>query len=311
MILAAIVAIFSASQDIAIDAYRRELLSEAELGLGNSIHVAAYRASSLVPGSLSLDLADHLDWSLVFMITAGFMIIGILTSVLISEPKIDRVRARNLKQAVLEPFQEFIQRKGLKSALMILAFMLLYKLGDSMATALATPFYLDMGYSLTEIGLVAKHAALWPSIFGGIIGGAVMVYIGINRALWLFGLAQILSILGYLVLSNSEHNLWVLGAVVGFEYLGVGLGTAAFLAFMMTQTNLRFSATQFALFSALTAVPRTVASAASGFVIDQIGWSSFYILCFFVAIPGMLIRIKVAPWSEKTLNGSASHRSLD
>ena len=175
--------------------------------------------------------------------------------------------------------------------------MLLYKLGDSMATALATPFYLDMGYSKTEIGIVAKQAALWPVIIGGILGGILILKTGINRALWLFGVVQIVSILGFAVLARVGEGLWLLGLVIGFEYLGVGLGTAAFVAFIARTTNPAFAATQFALFTAITAIPRTVASAGTGIIVEGMGWENFFYLCTVLAIPGMLLLFKVAPWN--------------
>ena len=197
-LLAMGVAFFSATQDIVLDAYRREILSDTELGLGSSIHVNAYRIAGLVPGSLSLILADILPWSSVFFITALFMLPGIVMTLTVNEPAIAGTLPRSLRDAVVEPFREFISRAGLRPALLMLAFMVLYKLGDSMATALATPFYLDMGFTKTEIGLIAKHAGLWPSVIGGLIGGIWMIKLGINRALWLFGVVQLVSILGLL-----------------------------------------------------------------------------------------------------------------
>ena len=186
-IVAVGIAFLSATQDIAIDAYRRELLPDAELGLGNAVHIQAYRIASLVPGSLALVLADNLPWKFVFWGTSLFMVAGITLSVLISEP--DRLRRENtgLREAVLQPFQEYISRKGWRSVIWVFFFIVAYKLGDNMATALATPFYLDLGFSMTQIGLIAKHAALWPAIMGALIGGVAMLRIGINRALWIFG----------------------------------------------------------------------------------------------------------------------------
>ncbi|NBQ85708.1 MAG: MFS transporter, partial [Methylophilaceae bacterium] len=192
-----LVAFLSASQDVVLDAYRRELLPDVELGLGNAVHVNAYKIASLVPGSLSLILADHMAWSSVFMITALFMLPGLLMTLLITEPALKNASPKTLRAAVVEPFQEFIARNGLKSALAVLLFIFLYKLGDSMATALATPFYLEMGFSKTEIGLVAKNAGLWPSVIGGMLGGVWMMRLGINRALWIFGAVQMLAILGF------------------------------------------------------------------------------------------------------------------
>ena len=295
------IAFLSATQDIVLDAYRRQILPDQELGLGNSIHVNAYRVASLIPGSLSLVLSDFLPWETVFLITAAFVLVGIVLTLTITEPPRPHQHPTTLQAAVVEPFHEFFSRQGVQQALLILAFMLLYKLGDGMATALATPFYLDMGYSKTEIGIVAKQAALWPVIIGGIAGGILMLKIGINRALWLFGLVQIVSILGFAVLARVGEGLWLLGLVIGFEYLGVGLGTAAFVAFIARTTNPAFAATQFALFTAVTAVPRTVASATTGIIVESIGWENFFYMCTLIAIPGMLLLFKVAPWNaDKT-----------
>jgi len=294
------IAFLSATQDIVLDAYRRQILPDQELGLGNSIHVNAYRVGGLIPGSLSLVLSDFLPWKTVFLITAAFVLAGIALTLSIKEPPCTHQQPATLQAAIVEPFNEFFSRQGVQQALLILAFMLLYKLGDSMATALATPFYLDMGFSKTEIGIVAKQAALWPMIIGGIAGGILMLKIGINRALWLFGFVQIISILGFAVLARVGGGLWLLGLVIGFEYLGVGLGTAAFVAFIARTTNPAFAATQFALFTALTAVPRTVASAATGIIVEGVGWENFFYMCTLIAIPGMLLLFKVAPWNEET-----------
>lgn len=297
--LAAVVAFFSASQDIVLDAYRRELLPDIELGLGNAVHVNAYKIAGLVPGSLSLILADHLPWSSVFLITTLFMLPGILMTVLVQEPKLSQGKPKTLKAAVVEPFQEFMGRNGWQSALLVLAFIFLYKLGDSMATALATPFYLDMGFSKTEIGLIAKNAGLWPSVIGGLLGGIWMVKLGINRALWLFGVVQMIAILGFAWLAVVGHDLLWLGIVIGVEALGVGLGTAAFVAYIAHTTHPLYTATQFALFTSLAAVPRTFANAATGYLVEWLGWVSFFLFCFVIAIPGMLLLIKIAPWNEK------------
>jgi PAT family beta-lactamase induction signal transducer AmpG len=177
--------------------------------------------------------------------------------------------------------------------------MFLYKIGDNMATALATPFYLDMGFSKTQIGLVAKHAALWPAIFGGLLGGLIMIRFGINRSLWLFGVVQVVSILGFAVLASAGPVLWLLAVVISFEYLGVGMGTAAFTAFIARETSKTFAATQFALFTALAALPRTFANASTGVIVEHTGWVDFFLLCAVLALPGMLLLTWVAPWSEK------------
>ncbi len=296
--LAAVVAFFSASQDIVLDAYRRELLLESELGLGNAVHVNAYKIAGLVPGALSLVLADHLPWNAVFLITALFMLPGLAMTLLVREPDLKQGTPKTLRQAVVEPFHEFITRNGWQSAGLVLAFIFLYKLGDSMATALATPFYLDMGFSKTEIGLVAKNAGLWPSVIGGLLGGVWMIKLGINRALWLFGVMQMVAILGFAWLTTVGHSLFWLAVVIGVEAFGVGLGTAAFVAFIARTTNPLYTATQFALFTSLAAVPRTLANAATGYLVEALGWTKFFLLCFVLALPGMLLLLKVAPWRD-------------
>ena len=297
--LSIVVAFFSASQDIVLDAYRRELLPDSELGLGNAIHVNAYKIAGLIPGSLSLILADYLPWSSVFFITALFMLPGILMALFVSEPALKNGAPKTLKAAVVEPFQEFTSRNGLKSACLVLAFIFFYKLGDSMATALATPFYLDMGFSKTEIGLIAKNAGLWPSVIGGLLGGIWMIKLGINRALWIFGLIQMIAILGFAWLATLGHNLPWLALVIGIEALGVGLGTTAFVAFIAHTTHPLYTATQYALFTSLAAVPRTFANAATGYLVEWFGWMTFFLFCFVIAIPGMLLLLKVAPWNNQ------------
>lgn len=305
-ILSVFVAFFAASQDIVLDAFRREILQDNELGLGNAIHVYAYRIASIIPGSLSLILAETHPWSTVFAITALFMLPGLfMTFFLTQEPKLPVITHKSFNQTVIAPFNEFFNRKGIKNALLILCFIFLYKLGDSMATALATPFYLDMGFSKIDIGLIAKNAGLWPTIIAGILGGIWMIKLGINRALWLFGLVQVFSILGFVWLASqgpfaviSLKQQLMLATVIGVEAIGVGLGTAAFVAYMARETNPAFTATQLALFTSLAAVPRTLFNATTGYLINWLGYVNFFWLCFFLAFPGMLLLIKVAPWNK-------------
>ncbi|MDA8869651.1 AmpG family muropeptide MFS transporter [Nitrosomonadales bacterium] len=290
------IAFFSASQDIVIDAYRRELLLDPELGLGNAVHVNAYKFASLVPGSLSLILADFFSWEFVFTVTGLFMIPGIILTILISEPKLKSAPPKTMKEAVVDPFKEFLGRKGTKNALLILLFIFLYKIGDSMATALATPFYLGLGFSMTEIGIIAKNAGLWTSIAGGIIGGIWMVKLGINRALWIFGFLQMFATLSFAWLATVGYDNTVLAITVGLEFFAAGLGTTAFVAFIAKTTNPKYTATQFALFSSLASVPRTFTNASTGYFVDFFGWYYFFIFCFILAIPGMFLLLKIAPW---------------
>jgi len=296
-----VISLFGASQDIVIDAYRRELLADDELGTGTSFFINAYRLSSLVPGSLALILSDLLPWSVVFWATAVFMGVGIATTLIIREVSDDALAPATLREAVVDPFVEFFSRDGIKAGLAILAFMFLYKLGDNMATALATPFYLDMGFSRTEIGSIAKIAALWSSIAGGILGGIVMLKMSINRALWVFGFVQMFTILGFVWLSTVGHSPVGLFIVVSGEYLGVGLGAIALTAYMARETSKAFTATQFALFSSFIAIPRIFANASTGFIIEAIGYTWFFVVCTLIAIPGLLLLFKVAPWNGKRL----------
>ena len=300
--LTALLAFLSATQDIALDAFRREILPDEELGLGNAIHVNAYRIAGLVPGSLSLILADHLPWNQVFVITAAFMLPGLAMTLLVKEPLAATGSPRTLRDAVVEPFREFFGRHGVQSALLVLAFLFFYKLGDSLCTALATPFYLDMGYSKTEIGIIAKNAGLWPMVIGGILGGIWMLKLGINRALWLFGVAQIVTILGFVWMAwigpgeSTPLRLATLAIVIAGEAIGAGLGTTAFVAFMARTTHPAYTATQLALFTSLMAVPRTFINATAGWLVESMGWTNFFWLCFVLAAPGMLLLLKVAPW---------------
>jgi PAT family beta-lactamase induction signal transducer AmpG len=298
------IALLSATQDIAIDAFRREILPDHELGLGTSIHVNAYRVASLVPGALALILADHLPWSTVFVVTALFMLPGVAMTLAVAEPALLHGRPRTLREAVVEPFHEFITRNGTRAALVVLAFVFLYKLGDSMATALATPFYLDMGFTKTDIGVIAKNAGLWTSLAGGVLGGLWMVRIGINRALWLFGAVQVVSILGFAWLAYvHQPDRLLLAFVIAFEALGVGLGTVAFTAYIARATDPRYTATQFALFTSLAVVPRALVNASTGWIVEQTGWFNFFLLCTVLALPGMALLLRVAPWRERPAAG--------
>jgi MFS transporter, PAT family, beta-lactamase induction signal transducer AmpG len=304
-VVSTLVALFSASQDIVIDAFRREILSDEELGLGNSIHVNAYRVAGLVPGSLALILSDHLPWSSVFWIVALFMIPGMLMTLYASEPH-RALAPKSLYASVVEPFTEFIQRAGLKHALLVLLFILLYKLGDSMATALATPFYIDMGFSKTDIGAIAKGSGLVMQIIGAFIGGLWMLKIGINRGLWVFGFAQLFTILGFAWLAHAGPFIDIgviergmLAVVIGAEAFGVGVGTVAYVAYMARETNPAYTATQLALFTSLSAVPRSVFNALTGGMVEAFGWEVFFYVCTLLAIPGMLLLFKVAPWHHK------------
>ena len=298
-----VIALLSATQDIAIDAFRREILPDSELGLGNAVHVNAYKVASLIPGSLSLILADTLSWVSVFWITALFMLPAVGMTLWVAEPNA-AARPLSLRSAVVDPFKEFLNRSGWRVAATLLAFMLLFRVGDALCQSLATPFYLDMGYSKTQVGLVAKHAGLWPAVIGGMVGGLVMVRIGINRALWVFGASQIFAILGFAYLASfgpqevvARPELLRLAGVIATEYLATGLCTAAFVAFIAQCAHPTYTATQLALFSSLMSVPRALVSASSGFLVAEFGWVQFYLLAAALSLPGMFLLLRAAPWN--------------
>lgn len=295
----ALIGFFSASQDIVLDAYRRDFLEDEELAMGTSIHVNAYRLSSLIPGGLALILSDYLSWQFAIGISIAFLLIGLFTTLLIKEPQHTDYRPSDLSQAVIEPFKEFFMRDGWRTACLILLFLVLYKLGDNMATALETPFFYDLGFNGTQIGSVAKLSKLWASVLGAALGGWFLVRYGLNRSLWVFGFFQIISILGYACLAYAGNQIWVLFAAVSLEYLGVGLGTVGVTTYIAHLTNRQFTATQFALLSSLATLPRTFANASTGFIIESVGYVNFFLICFCCAIPGMLLLFKIAPWNSR------------
>lgn len=298
--VAFLIAFTSASQDVVIDAYRREILAEEEQGLGAAIIVNAYKAASLIPASVGLVLADSQPWQIVFWSVAAFMLPGFVCTLLAREPALYGAPPKNLEEAVLLPFREFVQRGGWGQALFIIAFVLLYKLGDTMSTALSTKFFLDIGFSTKQIGLAANATGWWASLAGGAVGGIWMVKLGINRALWVFGVLQAMAILGFAWLAHTGPDPVLLSAAFGFEaFASLGLGSAALVAFMSRATDPRYTATQYALFSSLAAVPRTFINSSVGFIVAETGWFWFFIVCFILAFPAMMMLPKIAPWNTK------------
>jgi PAT family beta-lactamase induction signal transducer AmpG len=294
-IVAFFLAFASATQDIALDAWRRELLPDLELGLGNALFVNAYRLSSLVPGSLALILADHLEWSTIHPIVALFMGIGIFVSLWAPEP----ARAPSVagpRPPIWEPLSAWFRKQGGHRGPLILLFLLLYKLGDSVATSILTPFYLDLGFSMTEVGTVAKAASLWAVVLGGTLGGVLILKIGLYRSLWIFGIIQLLTILGFSALARIGPDPRALFGVVSAEYLGIGLGTAAFVGFIASSTDRRHTATQLALLSSITGIPRTVLGAGAGSLAEILGYPNFFVACALMALPGLALLPWVAPW---------------
>jgi len=293
-IAAMLTAFFSATQDTVVDAYRREDLPDEELGLGSSSYIFGYRLGTMLAAGGGLIMADNMPWPIVYQIMAACMLIGVLATLLTPEPVTGIKAPGTLKSAVIDPFIEYFKRDG---ALWILAFVLLYKIGDSMASGITTPFYLEIGFTKTEIGSVVKIFGMWAIIAGAFIGGTLMVRIGINRSLWIFGFLQAASTACFAILAQVGTSITALSAVIAFENLSSGMGSAAQLAFMASITDKRFTATQYALLSSLAAFPRVIASAPTGYLAKHMGWEAFFISCALIAIPGMLLLIKFAPWN--------------
>jgi len=290
-----LVTFFSASQDIVVDAYRREDLSDQELGLGSSLYVNGYRVGMLSASGGGLIMADHMPFSMVYFIMGACMLVGVVTTLMAHEPVTSAGTPKNMKEAVVDPLVEYFSRQG---ALWMLVFILAYKIGDTMASAMTTPFYLDLGFSKSEIGAVVKIFGFWATIVGSLTGGVFMLRLGINRALWVFGLLQAISTAGFAVLARIGYSIPALSGVIAFENLSSGMGTAAFIAFMASITNKRFTAMQYALLSSFMGVPRVLASAPTGFFAKTMGWENFFIFCTLIAVPGILLLLKFAPWNS-------------
>ena len=290
-----LVTFFSASQDIVVDAYRREDLSDNELGLGSSLYIYGYRTGMLLASGGGLILADHMPFSKVYLLMAASMLPCVLTTILAPEPENISKTPETIKKAIINPFLEYFRRDN---AILMLSFIVLYKIGDTMAGAITIPFYLDIGFSKTEIGAVVKIFGTWAIIAGALAGGVLMLHTGINRCLWLFGFLQALSTGCFAILAQIGHNIIALTSVITFENLSSGMGTAAFVAFMASITNKKFTATQYALLTSLIGVPRALASSVTGLMAKHIGWENFFITCALAAIPGMLLLFKSAPWNS-------------
>ena len=300
VVAALLVAFFSASQDIVVDAYRREDLPNEELGLGSSMYIYGYRLGMLLASGGGLIMADHMPFSRVYFIMAACMLPGVITTLLTPEPTAAAGTPQTMRDAIVNPLAEYFSRP---SALWVLVFILLYKLGDTMAAAITTPFYLEIGFSKTEIGTVVKLFGTGATLVGAFMGGILMLRLGINRSLWVFGVLQALSTACFALLARVGHSIPTLSGVIAFENLSSGMGTAAFVAFMASITNKKFTATQLALLTSLMGLPRALASSVTGYMVKNIGWESFFIFCTLAAIPGMLLLMKFAPWNSKKAMG--------
>ena len=300
----------SATQDMVIDAYRREHLAENELGFGASLYVFGYRIALLVAGGLGLILADYIGFVALYLAAAGIMVAMMLVTLAAPEPEMKAGAPATLRESVIQPLINLIHRPGI---IWILAFVLFYKLGDSMAAAIAYPFYQDMGFSGTEVGSIAKGFGFIAAVSGGFLGGILLLRIRITNALFGFGILQMLSTACFALLAldlwRTELAQWLsalsglyfepiskratLAFVIGVENFTSGMGTAAFVAFLGQLTHIRFTATQYALLSAITSIPRVFFGAGTGALVTQIGWVGFFLSCTLIALPGLLLILKI------------------
>jgi len=291
-LLCLFITFFSASQDIVLDAYRRECLKDEELGIGSSIFIYGYRMAMLVSGAFALFLADQesVSWHMVYALMGLFMMVGLVTTWLAPEPHLDDPPPQSFREAILGPFLEFFNRS---KAIQILVFILLYKIGDSMASEMLSPFMVDLGVTKTHYAVIVKLFGMTSLIAGGLVGGMVIYRLGIIRSLWIFGILQMLSTAGFSLLAIVGNSTPVLTAVIAFETITSGLGQTAYVAFMASMTNKRFTATQYALLTSLMGVPRVIAGSMTGVLAGWMGWSVFYLFCTLIALPGLWLIAKL------------------
>jgi PAT family beta-lactamase induction signal transducer AmpG len=292
--ISVLVAFFSATQDIAADAYRREFLNFEQLGLGSSFNMYGYRIAMLLSGGIGIGLVGSdflpLSWGQLYTLMSACMLIGILTTLLAPEPEVQGLEKKSLKSAVVEPFIELFKRDG---AIFILLFVFLYKLGDALSGALLNPFYIEMGFSNADIGLIAKTFGMMSSLLGLFIGGISIYRFGIFRCLWIFGILQGLSTAAFALLTHTGAQPWALGCVVIFEDITAGLGSSAFIAYISALTNKKFTATQYAILSSIATLGRNFFSGFSGYMVKALGWAPFFLTCGLIAIPGLLMLAQI------------------
>ncbi len=276
-------AFFSASQDIVIDAYRRESLADDEQGLGASFYVNGYRVGMLLASGGGLILADFIPFQAVYGVMAVAMLPGLITTLLCVEPPVSDGTPRTLREAVVAPFVEYFSRHD---AALILLFVLLYKVGEMMAS------------SKTEIGAIVKLFGFWATVIGGLMGGVLMLRLGLYRALWLFGILQAIGLVGFVILARLGHSLPGLALAITSENLFSGMATTAYVAFMATLTNRKFTATQYALLSSLMGIPRVIVNTPTGYLAEWLGWEGFFLFCMVATVPGLWLLTRFRAWME-------------
>ncbi|MDD5009850.1 MAG: MFS transporter [Syntrophorhabdaceae bacterium] len=284
-VVALTVAFMSASQDIVIDAYRTDVLPDVERGMGAAVFVFGYRIAMIVAGAVALILSEIVGWHTTYLIMASIMVIGMSGSFIGKEPHKKVAPPKSMQEAAWGPLKDFLSRK---SSILMLLLIILYKLGDAYAGALTTTFLIrGVNFSPTDVGTINKGMGLVATIVGALFGGALMVRLGLFKSLLVFGFLQMVSNLSFMVLAWTGKNYAMLVVAVAFENLSGGMGTAAFVAFLMALCNPRFSATQFALLSSLSALGRVLVSPTSGYAVEMIGWAHFFLFSTFTALPGL------------------------
>lgn len=302
-ILAIFTAFISATQDIVVDAYRIELLKPEEQGPGISSYITGYRVGMLVAGAQALFLAEYLDWSVVYFIMAIIIAVIMSISLFLPEPDVNvnirkfsssvlmRRKEKGLRvifrRTIVQPFADFASKNGWLAMLILI---MLFKLGNAFAGHMATPFYIELGFSKSEIATIVKTYGLVATISGALLGGAIMRAYGIARGLWITGIAQLLSILLYIVQEYYGYNTLALVFTISFEDLASGMGSAAIFTFVSgICSNPLYTATQYALISSITSLGRTFFSSGSGYVAEVYGWTNFFIFSTLLAIPALLV----------------------
>jgi PAT family beta-lactamase induction signal transducer AmpG len=286
-VLALIVAFTSASQDIVIDAYRTDILPEKERGIGSATFIMGYRIAMLVAGAVALILSDQIGWQNTYLIMAGLFIIGIFGTFLGQEPDGAVAPPKDMAEAVWGPMKDFFYRP---MALIMLLFIILYKLGDAYAGSMTTAFLIrGVGFTATDVGTINKGLGFAATILGAMYGGAMMTKMGLFRSLMIFGLLQMISNLSFMVLAWTGKNYPMMIFAVAFENIAGGMGMAAFMSFVMALCNKRYSATQFALLSSLSALGRVFIAPSSGYVVKFMGWAPFFFITTITALPGLLM----------------------
>jgi len=296
------VAFLSATQDIAIDAYRVDVLEPLEAGAGTAVYVIGYRAALLITGSLALILADRMTWNTVYLVMAALMVLGLGATIWSPEPPDTGRPPETMTAAIVEPFRDFFARSKWRAAV-ILVFITLYRLADSMAGNMATPFLLKSGFTQTDVGAIQGGVGLLATIVGALCGGASISRLGINRCLWIFGVLQLASNIGYYALSlDPVYSTMVVVIIV--ENFCAGLVVAGFGAFFMSLCSPRYSATQFALMTSLMAFSRDVLVAPAGKIAAATGWPTFFLLTIAAGVPAMLLLPLFAPWNSSSPYGA-------